>query len=86
MYSVEGRCPLADSFVICKRLVCIKVLQVIVIFPESPQTFTWGGSQNELFISRIPAPGKLSKVKSRPPGNSFELISGVSPRDVPSWN
>ena len=26
-----------------------------VIFPESPQTFTWGRSQNQLFICRIPA-------------------------------
>ena len=33
-------------------LVCIKFLQMIVIFPESPQTFTWGGSQSLLFIFR----------------------------------
>ena len=50
--SVDGRCPLRDSFVICKSLVCIKFLKMIVIFPESPQTFTWGGSQNLLFIFR----------------------------------
>ena len=38
-YSVEGRCSLTDSFVICKNLVvCIQFLQIIVIFPESPQT------------------------------------------------
>ena len=37
---------MTDSFVIYKSLVCIKFLQIIVIFPESPQTFTWGGSQN----------------------------------------
>ena len=30
---------------IYKSLVCIKFLQII-IFPESPQTFTWGESQN----------------------------------------
>ena len=35
-----------DSFVIYKCLVCIKFLQIIVIFPESPQTITWGESQN----------------------------------------
>ena len=29
-----------------KSLVCIKFLQVIVVFPESFQTFTWGESQN----------------------------------------
>ena len=45
-YSVEGRCSLKDSFVIYKSLVCIQFLQIIVIFPESPQTFTWGESQN----------------------------------------
>ena len=45
-YSVEGRCSLTDSFVIYKSLVCIQFLQIIVIFPESPQTFTWGESQN----------------------------------------
>ena len=45
-YSVEGRCSLTDSFVIHKSLVCIQFLQIIVIFPESPQTFTWGESQN----------------------------------------
>ena len=33
-------------FVIYKSLVCIKFLQIIVIFPESPQTFTWDESQN----------------------------------------
>ena len=38
---VECRCTLRDSFV--KSLACIKFLQMIVIFPESPQTFTWGG-------------------------------------------
>ena len=27
-------------------LVCIQFLQITVIFPESPQTFTWGESQN----------------------------------------
>ena len=43
---IEGHCPLTDSFVIHKNLVCIKFLQIIVIFPESPQTFTWGESQN----------------------------------------
>ena len=52
VYSVDGRCPLRDSFVICKSLVCIKFLKMIVIFSESPQTFTWGGSQNLLFIFR----------------------------------
>ena len=41
-YSVEGHCSLRDSFVIQKSLVCIQFLQIIVIFPESPQTFTWG--------------------------------------------
>ena len=46
MYIVEVHCPLTDSFVIYKSLVCIKFLQIIVIFPESPQTFTWGESQN----------------------------------------
>ena len=45
-YSVEGRCSLTDSFVIYKSLVCIQFLQIIVIFPEPPQTFTWGESQN----------------------------------------
>ena len=45
-YSVEGRWSLTDSFVIYKSLVCIQFLQIIVIFPESPQTFTWGESQN----------------------------------------
>ena len=45
-YSVEGRCSLTDSFVIYKSLVCIQFLQIIVIFPESPQAFTWGESQN----------------------------------------
>ena len=45
-YSVEGRCSLTDSFVIYKSLVCVQFLQIIVIFPESPQTFTWGESQN----------------------------------------
>ena len=44
--SVEGHCPLTDSFVIYKSLVCIKFLQIIVIFPECPQSFTWGESQN----------------------------------------
>ena len=34
-----------DSFVIQESLVCFKFLQII-IFPESPQTFTWGESQN----------------------------------------
>ena len=46
MYSVEGHCPLTDSFVICKSLVCIKFLQIIVIFLECPQTFTWGEREN----------------------------------------
>ena len=45
-YSVEGRCSLTDSFVIYKSLVCIQFLQIIVIFPESPQTFISGESQN----------------------------------------
>ena len=45
-YSVEGHCPLTDSFVICKSLVCIKFLQINVIFPEFPQTLNWGESQN----------------------------------------
>ena len=45
-YSVERRCSMTDSFVIYKSLVCIQFLQIIVIFPESPQTFTWGESQN----------------------------------------
>ena len=45
-YSVEGRCSLTDSFVIYKSLVCIQFLQIIVIFPESRQTFTWDESQN----------------------------------------
>ena len=45
-YSIEGRCSLTDSFVIYKSLVCIQFLQIIVIFPESPQTFTWGERQN----------------------------------------
>ena len=35
-----------DSFVIYKSLLSIKFLKIIVIFPESPQTFTWGESQN----------------------------------------
>ena len=39
-YSIEGCCSLTDSFVIYKSLVCIQFLQIIVIFPESPQTFT----------------------------------------------
>ena len=43
-WCVECRYPLRDSFV--KSLACIKFLQMIVTFPESPQTFTWGGSQN----------------------------------------
>ena len=43
-YSVEGCCSLTDSFVIYKSLVCIQFLQIIVIFPESLQTFTWGES------------------------------------------
>ena len=38
IYSVEGHYPLTDSFVIYKGIVCIKFLQIIVIFPESPQT------------------------------------------------
>ena len=46
IYSVEGHCPPTDSFVIYKKLVCFKFLQIIVIFPESPQTFTWVESQN----------------------------------------
>ena len=46
IFSAEGRCPLTVSFVICKSLVRIKFLQMIVILPKSPQTFTWGGSQN----------------------------------------
>ena len=37
---------MTDFFVIYKSLVCIKFLQIIVIFPESPQTFTWSESQN----------------------------------------
>ena len=45
-YGAEGRCSLTDSLVIYKSLVCIQFLQIIVIFPESPQTFTWGESQN----------------------------------------
>ena len=45
-YSVLGRCSLKDSFVIYKSLVCIQFLQIIVIFPGSSQTFTWGESQN----------------------------------------
>ena len=45
-YIVKAHCPLTDSFVIYKSLVCIKFLQIIVIFPESPQTFTWAESQN----------------------------------------
>ena len=45
-YSVEGRCSLTDSFVIYKSFVCIQFLQIIVIFPESPQNFTWGKTQN----------------------------------------
>ena len=45
-YSIEGCCSLTDSFVIYKSLVCIQLLQIIVIFPESPQTFTWGERQN----------------------------------------
>ena len=43
---LKAHCPLTDSFVIYKSLVCIKFLQINVIFPESPQTFTWGESQN----------------------------------------
>ena len=43
---LKAHCPLMDSFVIYKSLVCNKFLQIIVIFPESPQTFTWGKSQN----------------------------------------
>ena len=74
--SVEGRRPLTGSFVICKSLVCIKILQMI-IFPESPQTFTWGGSQNELeFDPRYFFEVWLSSSRksrplsnSRPPGN-----------------
>ena len=34
------------AIVIYKSLVCIKFLQMIVICPESLQTFTWGESQN----------------------------------------
>ena len=45
-YSVEDSCSLTDSFVIYKSLVCIQFLKIIVIIPESPQTFTWGESQN----------------------------------------
>ena len=45
-YSVEGRCSMTNSFAIYKSLVCIQFLQIIVILPESPQTFTWGESQN----------------------------------------
>ena len=45
-HSVEGRCSLTDSLVIYKSLVCIQFLQIIVFFPESHQTFTWGESQN----------------------------------------
>ena len=46
--------PLSNEGFCChlQNLVCIKFLQMIVIFPESPQTFTWGGSQNLLFIFR----------------------------------
>ena len=41
---------------------------MIVIFPESPQTFTWGGSQNLLFIFRcfalfLASRGKVLKTK-----------------------
>ena len=43
---LKAHCPLTDSFAIYKSLVCIKFLQIIVFFPESPQTFTWGESQN----------------------------------------
>ena len=39
-WCVECRCPLRDSFV--KSLACIKFLQMIVIFPESPQTLYLG--------------------------------------------
>ena len=46
VYSVEGRRSLTDYFVIYKSLVCIQFLHIIVIFPESFQTFTWGESQN----------------------------------------
>ena len=34
------------GFVSYKSLVCIKVLQIIVIFPESHQAFSWGESEN----------------------------------------
>ena len=37
---------MTDSFVMYTSLVCIKFLQIIVIFPESCQTFTWVESQN----------------------------------------
>ena len=45
-YSVDGRCPLRDCFCHLQKFSMYKILQMIVIFPESPQTFTWGGSQN----------------------------------------
>ena len=45
-YSVEGRCSLTDSFVIYKSLVYIQFFQIIVIFPVSPQTYTWGEIEN----------------------------------------
>ena len=40
------------QMIVMQNLVCIKFLQMIVIFPESPPTFSWGGSQNLLFIFR----------------------------------
>ena len=68
---------------------------MIVIFPESPQTFLPGVEAKinldfdpRYFLKfrfhfpqnpgpcRIPGHGQLSKVKSRPPGQFFELIPG----------
>ena len=49
--TVDGHFHLRDSSVICFCLQYV-FLKIIVIFPESAQTFTWGGSQSLLFIFR----------------------------------
>ena len=44
-------CYFSNEYV-CKSLVCIKFLQMIVMFPQGPHTFAWSGSESELLTFR----------------------------------
>ena len=74
------------------HLRCIKFLQMTVIFPESPQTFTWVEAKiNYSYAESRPlpnsrVPGNFQKSSTDPWGNFFDLIPEVARGDVPSWN